>query len=299
MSDDEPYLSPYDTPAELAAQYVSTTGGGARNSESAIVSACLQGPLPDAMAEIARWRHVWSPIVTPGYEPMEGPEIALRLTVTSRGNLDVLWEPMLTMEQYSTSPGEFKSWLGRLERQEIAQRRHNQIYFLKGYEQLEFAVNNQEEHPLKTRRRIEAHCLIALIHDLAERLEHLVRAHWQDALLSTWTSLTDKGPTRPLSFEIVDAVDHVAHLAEQRRTKAISWIGGDLDALEAAWNQACSRPRIRTEAGRAKAAAEILGVTPERILSARRILASEIPCTEHPPRHWNRVDMHPRDRIFR
>lgn len=298
MNDDEPYLSPYSTPAELAAEYIAATRGKARGSESSIVEACLQGPLPGAMEEIARWRHVWSPVVAPDFDPMEGPEIALRLSVTSRGNLDVLWEPMLTQEQYTSSPDGFKAWLRGLGRQEIAQRRDNQVYFLKGYESLEITVNNQDRCPLKPSQRIEAHCLTALIHDLTDRLDLLVRAHWQDAFLSTWSSPSHAGPTRPLSFEIVDAIDHVARLAEDRKAKAISRIGGDLDALDAAWSQACARPRIKTETGRAKAAAETLGVTPESVLAARRTLASPTPSTERPPTHWNRVEMHRRDRLF-
>lgn len=295
---DEPHLSPYSSPAELAAEYIAATREKGRNPESSIVAACLQGPLPRAMNEIARWRHVWSPVVTPGFDPMEGPEIALRLEVTIRGNLDVLWEPMLTKEQYVSSPDEFKWWLRRLGRQEIAQRRDNQIYFLKDYERLEISVNHQDIYPLSPSHRIEAHCLTALIHDLAERLEHLVKAHWQDAFVSTWTSFPDPGPKRPLSFEIVDAIDHVAKIDEDLRKRVLARIDGDLNALDDAWNKACSRPRIRTESGRARAAAEILGVTPESILAARRVIAAEIPCTERPPMHWNRVDMHPRNRLF-
>lgn len=302
MIDQNPYLSPHRTPAELAAEHVAlrrAVGPGHDRGEHPIIDACLRAPLHGAMREIARWRHVWAPQVAPGFDPLHGPEIALYLDVTTRGNLDVLWVPMMTQEQHDASPDDFKWWLRSLARQEIAQRRDEQIYFLRDYRNLENRVNDQDDYPLTPLRRIEAHCLIALLSDLPHRLSHLVRAHWQDVLTCTWSNGPGEEARRPLTMDVIDAWTLRSDRIKSAMRECLRQCGTDAQGVLEAWAEGEKAPRVRTETGRARVAGRILGVDPETVVAAVNAIrdAEELPDRE-PDLWWNREDPYPRHRIF-
>lgn len=267
-----------------------------REPHREIIYACLEGPLYGALHEIQEWGKKWAPMVAPGFDPGKGPEIALNLNVTTKGNLEVTWTPIMTQEQYDAAPNDFRRWIEQLGFQPIAQRRDTQLYFIREFDMLQQHLKGDYvTDAILELSRISAVALAVMIAELPSKLEHLVQAHWQHVMEFNFAEDDHRSTPICSSIAIWDAWYHSKAQSEDRLKRALKAIGTDEKRLTKEWGTvAITNPRVRTDGGRSKVVAEVLGVSADQVQTARQAIESVKKWQEDKPRlWWNRRDPYP------
>lgn len=265
----------------------------ARSPHGTVMDDCADGMLQGSVGMIAEWAHVWGPrVASPGENGR--PEIALSAEVTSKGNLDVTWAPMMTQEEYDATGPDFRRWLEALGHQPIARRRDDQLYFVHGFAKLvnEAVGPDAERHTADAElTAIATLGLHAALSGIRSSLMHLVDAHWQDVLDVRYEAAD--GLTTPYPSEIVlrDAWSHWRELSRESAERVMLDIGVTEAVLETQWKAVSVRnPRVRTDEGRARAVASVIGSKTEHVLVAKATIAEREKWAGNPPRGWwNRI----------
>ena len=296
------HTSLYSSSAQVAVHYhVRQALLGSRDNEQdsnrEIIDACLDGPLSGALSAIREWSLVWAPQVAPGFDRTKGPEIALNLNITSKGNLEVTWTPIMTQKQFDSAPSGFMHWIKGLDYRPIARQRDSQLYFIRGVEDLHWRLTkNRDVSGTIELSHISAVALAVLMAELPRRLAHMVQAHWQDMLDFEFRDTSGQTPVAS-GIAIYGIWQHSQAQAEERMKRCLSEIGVDANRLDEEWSKVeTTNPRVRSDTGRSKAVAATLGVRPDQVEAARSAIEAMSQWQgEEPHLWWNRTNPYPRN----
>lgn len=168
-------------PAYIARCAMSHERGSGPNSE---VLDLLYNPfLSKAIMAIKEWSKTCANHPEIGFVGSNVPEIALEIDITSRGNLQILWYPMISADQYSSLSDRERYELDKNERAAAFERSGFELVFLRNYMDLEDAVlcpvgGHQTNKAFLA--RMEMTIIQKLLSDLPERLRGIAKAYWQD-----------------------------------------------------------------------------------------------------------------------
>lgn len=262
-----------------------------KTPHSEVVNACIDGPLDGALYEIGEWSRKWSRVVSPDMDSTELPEIALSLNITSKGNLEVLWAPIITKEQYDASPYKFRRWLEQLGERPFGEQRPKILYFIREYRDLIWRVKSDQQK-LTFKEDVELCQIAALIlalmmKELPSKLSYMVNAYWQDVIDFDFSKATYGNTPIPGDIKIHKMWDYSKREAHETLSRNLKNIGSNADDFSAKWNQvSISNPKINTDSGRAKIVAKELGVTVRQIEETKSAMAEAEKWNEEKPHLW-------------
>ena len=265
-----------------------------------IMAACMEGPLPGALAQIGQWSRVWAPLVLRGESLERKPEIALFAEETSRGNLQVTWVPMMTREEYEQSPREFKNWLERVGQRPIAQRSLSELFFIREFSRIRRKSSRTSwrpgDKPLTDAAIVG---LASLLAELPEKLRPMVNAHWQHVMVFGFETEHAFSPdkTTPEAGDIV-----IYEVWDYHKNNSAAYLASKLaplkvteqDLLQAVDDVSVTNPRVVTPEGRHKVIAKRLQVEQRDVRDALEAIRDDQQWRgEQPDLWWNRKDPYP------
>jgi len=264
-----------------------------RSRHGDIMNDCADGMLKESVAKIAEWAYRWAPGIC---APTDGgrPEIALFAKVTSKGNLDVTWAPVMTHQEYDATGRDFRIWCEDLTRQPIARRRTDQLYFIHGFDRFVQEAVGPEAERYTADAQLTAIATLGLhaaISGIRSSLIHMVDAHWQDILDIRYEASSDLTTPTPSEIMLRDAWTHWRELSRESADRVMQDLGTSEALIEAEWQAvSVSNPRVRTDEGRARVVASVIGTTTEHVLAAKGMIAERDKWAGRPPREWwNRI----------
>lgn len=262
-----------------------------RTPHSEVMNACIDGPLEGALYSIEEWDRKWARIVDPDLDLTKRPEIGLSLNVTSKGNLEVLWKPIMTQEQYDASPYEFKSWMNRLDDRTFGQQRQSCLYFIRDYQTLIYQVNMDKQGYTSNETvelsRIATLALALMMKELPRKLASMVNAYWQDIIDFDFSNKNFGNTPTPGNIKIYDMWEYSKNKAHERLSWHFKNIGSNADDFSAKWDQiSIKNPKIKSDSGRSKILAKAFGVTIRQIDEIRSAIAEVQKWNEEKPHLW-------------
>lgn len=270
------------------------------NAGYEIMEACAEGPLAGALGSIGTWSRIWAPLVLGPKGVQKRPEIALFLEVTSRGNLQVMWTPMMSQEEYDNSSGDFKLWMTRLGITPIAQRSKEELYFIRNFCDVEHKSSRQNRCPENVAlTNIAITGLASLLAELPQRLSPIVRAYWQSVMIFGFEdgSRLDRASPAPEADDLVimSAWDHLKKQSAVWLAHALQPIGKtEEELLKAIDDVSVTNPRVTSDEGRLKVVAKRFGITLHEIKVAVKAIESDHQWRDDKSDlWWNRENLYP------